>query len=161
MANDVKYKKALWRIMESLLEIDEIEEALSSSLEIILDVMDSEAGAIWMLDEKKNILHPVFHMGPIDLSNIYVENGVGIEGVVTSSEKSMLISDALNDPRFVGNIFDDQGIKTESLICVPLKAVNKTLGCIHIIFILLMIFKRFLIIRHGFTKRANDKHTLL
>ena len=133
MDNDTKYNKALWRIMESLLEIDNLDEALSSALEIILDVMDSEAGAIWLLDEKKNILHPLFHMGPIDLSNIYVENGVGIEGVVTTSEKSLLISDAINDPRFVGNIFDDQGMKTESLICVPLKSSKKTMGCIHII----------------------------
>ena len=133
MERDVKYKKALWMIMESLLEIDSIEDALSSALEVILDVMDSEAGAIWMLDERKGLLHPVFHMGPIDLSNIHMENGIGIEGIVTSSGQSLLISDALNDPRFIGNIFDDQGMKTESLICVPLKAVKNTIGCVHII----------------------------
>ena len=126
--NEQKYRKALWVIMERLLEIDSIEEALSGALEEIINVMESEAGAIWMLDEKKGILHPVFHMGQADLSNVYVENGIGIEGVVTSSEKSIMISDTMNDPRFVGNVFDDQGLKTESLICVPLKAV-KCLAC--------------------------------
>ena len=133
MDYDVKYKKALWSIMESLLEIDNIDDALSSALDVILDVMDSEAGAIWMLDERTNTLHPVHHKGPIDISNVHMENGVGIEGIVTSSEKPLLISDTLNDPRFIGNIFDDKGMKTESLICVPLKAVKKTIGCIHII----------------------------
>jgi ABC-type antimicrobial peptide transport system, ATPase component len=131
--NEEKYRRALWLIMERLLEIDNIEEALSGALEVIISVMESEAGAIWMLDEKKNILHPIFHMGPVDLSNIYVENGIGIEGIVTSTEKSLIISDTMNDSRYVGNIFDDQGMKTESLICVPLKAVKKTIGCIHIV----------------------------
>ena len=133
MNREEKYKKAQWTIMESLLLIDNIDDAISSALEVILDVMESEAGAIWMLDDRKGLLHPMVFMGPIDLSNIYMENGVGIEGVVTATGESLLISDTLNDPRFVGNIFDDQGMKTESLICVPLKAVSKTLGCVHII----------------------------
>ncbi|MBR1507267.1 MAG: ATP-binding cassette domain-containing protein [Eubacterium sp.] len=133
MNREEKYKKAQWTIMESLLLIDNIDDAISSALEVILDVMDSEAGAIWMLDDRKGLLHPMVFMGPIDLSNIYMENGVGIEGVVTATGESLLISDTLNDSRFVGNIFDDQGMKTESLICVPLKAVSKTLGCVHII----------------------------
>ena len=133
MNREEKYKKAQWTIMESLLLIDNIDDAISSALEVILDVMDSEAGAIWMLDDRKGLLHPMVFMGPIDLSNIYMENGVGIEGVVTATGESLIISDTLNDSRFVGNIFDDQGMKTESLICVPLKAVSKTLGCVHII----------------------------
>ena len=133
MKKDDDYNKALMTIMTRLLQIDNIDEALSSALEAIVEVMGSEAGAIWMLDDKKGILHPVFYIGPIDLSNITVENGVGIEGVVTETEKAIMIEDTLNDPRYVGNIFDDQGMRTESLICVPLKADNKTLGCIHII----------------------------
>ena len=133
MRNEDNYKSALILIMQKLLMIDNIDEALSSALEAIVEAMDSEAGAIWVLDKRKNILVPVFHMGPIDLSNIQVENGVGIEGVVTATEKPVMISDTLNDPRYVGNIFDDQGMKTESMICVPLKAQGDTIGCIHII----------------------------
>lgn len=133
MVKDEKYRKALWNIMTKLLQVDSIDEALSGSLEAVVEEMDSEAGAIWMLDKNKNILHPVFHIGPVDLSNVAVENGVGIEGVVTQTEQSVIISDTMNDPRYVGNIFDDLGMKTESLICVPLKNVDNTLGCIHII----------------------------
>ncbi len=133
MVKDEKYRKALWNIMTKLLQVDSIDEALSGSLEAVVEEMDSEAGAIWMLDKNKNILHPVFHIGPVDLSNVAVENGVGIEGVVTQTEQSVIISDTMNDPRYVGNIFDDLGMKTESLICVPLKNLDNTFGCIHII----------------------------
>ena len=133
MVKDEKYRKALWNIMTKLLQVDSIDEALSGSLEAVVEEMDSEAGAIWMLDKNKNILHPVFHIGPVDLSNVAVENGVGIEGVVTQTEQSVIIGDTMNDPRYVGNIFDDLGMKTESLICVPLKNVDNTFGCIHII----------------------------
>ena len=133
MVKDEKYRKALWNIMTKLLQVDSIDEALSGSLEAVVEEMDSEAGAIWMLDKNKNILHPVFHIGPVDLSNVAVENGVGIEGVVTQTEQSVIIGDTMNDPRYVGNIFDDLGMKTESLICVPLKNLDNTFGCIHII----------------------------
>ncbi len=39
--------------MEQLLEVENLEEALSGSLEIIVNELNSEAGAIWLLDTKK------------------------------------------------------------------------------------------------------------
>ena len=51
--------------MEQLLEVDNLDEALSGSLEIIISELDSEAGAIWYLDPKTDRLSPVFHVGPI------------------------------------------------------------------------------------------------
>ena len=71
--------------MEQLLEVDNIEDALSGSLEIIVSELGSVAGAIWLLDPKTERLSPVFHIGPADISDITVENGVGIEGVVTKT----------------------------------------------------------------------------
>lgn len=80
--------------MEQLLEADNLEDALSGSLEIIVNTLESEAGAIWILDAKTDRLSPVFHIGPADISNISVENGLGIEGVVTKTKESVIIKDA-------------------------------------------------------------------
>jgi hypothetical protein len=73
-----RFTKATWQIMEQLLEVDSLEEALAGSLEIIVNTLDSEAGAIWLLDRKTERLSPVFHMGPADISGISVENGLGV-----------------------------------------------------------------------------------
>lgn len=119
--------------MEQLLEVDNLEEALAGSLEIIVGELQSEAGAIWLLDPKTNRLMPVFHIGPADMSGISVENGLGIEGVVTETGISMMIQDAAQDPRFSGTVFDDQGLKTTTLICVPLNNLREVIGCVQIV----------------------------
>ena len=129
----LKHNKATWRIMEQLLEVDNMEEALSGSLEIIIDELNSEAGAVWILDKKTDILQPLFCKGSIDISNVTVENGVGVEGVVTKTGKPVMIADVDKDPRIDENIYDDQGHKANTLICVPLRAVGDTMGCILII----------------------------
>ena len=100
---------------------------------VIVRELDSEAGAIWLLDKKTNRLAPVFHIGPTDISNISIENGIGIEGLVTKTGKSMLVSDAATDMRFDGCVFDDNGLVTKTMICVPLNNINDVIGCYLIV----------------------------
>ena len=119
--------------MEQLLEVDNLEDALSGSLEIIVKTLNSEAGAIWYLDRQTNRLSPLFHIGPADISGITVENGQGIEGVVTETGKSIMIEDASRDARFDGSVFDDNGVVTKSMICVPLNNLHDVIGCVQIV----------------------------
>jgi ABC-type lipoprotein export system ATPase subunit len=130
---NIKGNKAIYRIMEQLLEVDDIEEALSGTLSVIVDILHSEAGAIWLLDKKTDRLHPVFHIGPADISNISIENGFGTEGIVTKTGKSIMMTDCENDPRFGGTVFDDNGLKAKSLICAPLNDLNEVIGCVQVV----------------------------
>ncbi len=133
MASEKRFTKATWQIMEQLLEVDNLEDALSGSLEIIVRTLNSEAGAIWILDRQTNRLSPLFHIGPADISNITVENGIGIEGIVTRTGKSVMVEDAAGDARFEGTVFDDNGLKTKTMICVPLNNLHDVIGCVQII----------------------------
>lgn len=133
MAEETRYTKATWQIMEQLLEVDSLEDALAGSLDIILKTLNSEAGAIWLLDPKTDRLSPVFHVGPTDLTNVSVENGLGIEGIVTKTGKSVIVEDAANDPRFDGTVFDENGFVTKTMICVPLNDLNNVIGCVQIV----------------------------
>ena len=133
MAEDNFVTKATWRIMEQLLEVDDLEQALAGSLEIIVDTLQSEAGAIWFLDKESDRLTPLFHIGPADISNISIENGSGIEGVVTSTGKSVIVTDATTDPRFDGTVFDDNGLVTKTMICVPLNNLHDVIGCVQVV----------------------------
>lgn len=126
-----RFTKATWQIMEQLLEVDSLEDALSGSLEIIIDTLECEAGAIWLLDPKKDRLSPVFHMGPADISGISIENGLGVEGLVTKTGKSVMVTDALSDPRIDGTVFDDSGLAVKSMICVPLNNLKDVIGCVQ------------------------------
>ena len=133
MAEEKRFTKATWQIMEQLLEVDSLEDALAGSLEIIVNTLKSEAGAIWLLDPATDHLSPLFHVGPADVSGISVENGVGVEGVVTRSGKSVMIEDAAGDPRFEGTAFDDNGLSTKTMICVPLNNLRDVIGCVQLV----------------------------
>ena len=133
MAEEKRFTKATWQIMEQLLEVDNLDDALSGSLEIIVKTLNSEAGAIWLLDPKTDRLSPMFHIGPADISNISVENGLGIEGVVTKTGKSVIVEDAASDTRFDGSVFDDNGLQTKTMICVPLNNLHEVIGCVQIV----------------------------
>ena len=133
MAEEKRFAKATWQIMEALLEVDSLDDALSGSLEIIVNTLNSEAGAIWLLDPRTDRLSPLFHIGPADVSNITVENGLGIEGIVTKTGKSVMVTDAASDPRFDGTVFDDNGLVTKTMICVPLNNLHEVIGCVQIV----------------------------
>jgi GAF domain-containing protein len=133
MAEEKRFAKATWQIMEQLLEVESLDDALSGSLEIIVNTLNSEAGAIWLLDPKTDRLSPLFHIGPADVSNITVENGLGIEGIVTKTGKSVMVTDAAQDARFDCNVFDDNGLVTKTMICVPLNNLHEVIGCVQIV----------------------------
>ena len=133
MTKEKKLAKATWQIMEQLLEVDSLEDALAGSLEIVVKTLNSEAGAIWLLDPKTDRLSPMFHIGPVDISNITVENGLGVEGLVTKTGKSIMVEDAASDSRFDGTIFDDNGLATKTMICVPLNNLHDVIGCLQIV----------------------------
>ena len=133
MAEEKRFAQATWKIMEQLLEVDSLDDALSGSLEIIVNTLNSEAGAIWLLDPQTDRLSPLFHMGPADVSNISVENGMGIEGLVTKTGKSVMVTDAATDTRFDGSVFDDNGLATRTMICVPLNNFRDIVGCVQIV----------------------------
>ena len=133
MAEEKRFAKATWQIMEQLLEVDSLDDALSGSLEIIVTTLNSEAGAIWLLDPKTDRLSPLYHTGSADISNITVENGQGIEGLVTKTGKSIMVTDTAVDARFDGTVFDDNGLTTRTMICVPLNNLHDVIGCVQIV----------------------------
>jgi len=127
------YAKLTWDIMEQLLVVDNIEEALSGSLDIIIKALGCEAGALWLLDEQKKTLYPMFYSGTVDLEGISIENGVGIEGKVTKTGKSILIEDASSDEKYETTVFDDHGLSTRTMLCVALNNLSSVIGCIEFI----------------------------
>lgn len=127
---DKRLTKASWLLMSQLLEVESIDEALSGSLEIIVQQLNCEAGAIWLLNKKTDLLTSVFHIGPVDLTNISVENGVGVEGSVTQTGESIIVEDTSSDIGYDGSVFDDHGLVTKTLICVPIRNVKDVIGCL-------------------------------
>lgn len=133
MVDENSFSEAAWKIMTHLLEVESLDDALSGSLEIIVNELESEAGAIWLLDKDTGCLSSVFQIGPVDLSNISIENGIGIEGIVTKTGESIMVEDSSSDKRFDGTVFDENGLATKTIICVPVRNVKEVIGCFIVV----------------------------
>ena len=121
---------AMYQIMMNLLEVENLDEALSAALDSITGSLRSEMGAIWLLNEASNKLQCMFSQGEADLSDIVVENGVGAEGHATFTGESVTKPQIEGTAGTDGCIFDEAGYKTETLLCVPLNTAKKYIGCV-------------------------------
>ena len=130
---NTRITQATWQITQRLQNADALDGAISASLEIIIDTLDSEAGSIWLLDKEANRLYPIFNHGPVDISGITIENGQGIAGSVTMSGEAQLNPDVEKNEHFNPGVDEESGFRTKSLICVPLKGPDGIIGCIEIL----------------------------
>ena len=122
----------MYRIMMNLLEVESLDEALSAALDTIVESLESEVGAVWLLNEQSNQLHCVMSKGEVDLSEITVENGIGAEGHTTETGEAVTKPVLEGATGTDGCIFDEVGVKTTSLLCVPLNTTKNYIGCIII-----------------------------
>ena len=128
-----RFTEAIWQITEALHDENVLDNALSSSLEIIIRTLDCEAGTIWVLDSRSDRLYPIFNQGPVDITGITIENGQGVAGSVVKEGKSVIVEDTAVDTRFSRSVDEESGFATKSMICVPLRNRFETIGCVQII----------------------------
>ena len=67
---NLRISQAIWQITQELRNAETLDDAISASLEIVIDTLDSEAGSIWLLDKGTNRLYTIFNHGPADISGI-------------------------------------------------------------------------------------------
>ena len=70
---NTKQTALIYRVMMSLLDVEQLDEALSGTLDIILESLSCELGAVWLLDEESGMLKCVISAGEVDLTEISVE----------------------------------------------------------------------------------------
>ena len=131
MSGKHNHNAALYKIMMNLLDQESLDEMLKSTLETITEAMQSEVGAIWIMDEQTTRIRCVDAYG-IDLSYVSLENGVGAEGYTIQTGDSVSKPAMEGAVESEGCVFDDMGVKTHTLLCVPIRTTAKVLGCVII-----------------------------
>lgn len=122
----------LTRHINSTLELNSL---LDNMLQISTDMLNAEAGSILLLDEDKNELIFAAATGEKKdkLKDIRVPVGEGIAGWVARENKSVLVVDAQNDPRFFRKVDQKTSFKTRSIIAVPLVTKDKLIGVVEVL----------------------------
>ncbi len=113
----------------------ELEKLLDNMLQISTDMLQAEAGSILLLDEDRDELIFAAATGEKKdkLKDIRVPVGEGIAGWVARENKSVLVTDAQNDPRFFRKVDQKTAFKTTSIIAVPLLTKDKLIGVVEVL----------------------------
>jgi Nif-specific regulatory protein len=137
--------------MEPRIKSEDIEEIISISTlisstfeinEVLNRIMDSanrmvegEASSLLLIDEVTESLY--FHVALGDkgeeVKKFNLKIGEGIAGWVAQHSKPLLVPDVQKDSRFFKDISKKINYHTKSILCVPLKLKEKTIGVLEVI----------------------------
>jgi len=113
----------------------DINEVLNRIMDAANRVVMAEASSLLLIDETDNTLY--FHVALGDkgeeVKKYTLKIGEGIAGWVAKYSKPVLVPDVQQDKRFFKDISKQINFKTKSILCVPLKLKDKTIGVLEVI----------------------------
>ncbi len=114
----------------STLDIDEL---LPRVFDRIIEILDAEAGSIWLRTGDRLICQ--IARGPVgeQIEGLELPMGAGIVGDVARRGEAELVADARKDPRFVQQVDEATGFATRSMLAAPLKAKGQVLGVLQVL----------------------------
>jgi len=123
----------LLEISRALESGEDIQNLLESIIVKCMKVMNAESASLMLLDSKNNELEFKVALGPKgkEVKPLRLPVGKGIAGWVAREGKPLLIPNAYEDDRFDRSFDARTGYLTKSIICVPLRHQEKTLGVVQ------------------------------
>ena len=106
---------------------------LETALTGIIQGINAEAGALFLLDEATGELVCHATVGPLDLRGARVMPGHGILGRCLRRNEIESIHDVRDDPELLGAIDEKNRLMVRSALCAPLAADGRPFGAIQVV----------------------------
>lgn len=118
--------------LNSLLNLPELLNAIMASA---TELLDAETSSLMMLDEATNEFTFEVATGESgeEVKQLRVPADQGIAGWVLRHNRPAVVDDVRSDPRFYGQIDQSSGFQTRSMLAVPLRIRDQTLGVVEVI----------------------------
>jgi serine phosphatase RsbU (regulator of sigma subunit) len=118
------------RALNSTLDVDQL---LKVIVKIVREALQVETVSILFYDAKREDLTFRFARGRggKDIVGVRVPVSEGVVGWVAREEKPLVINDLKNDKRYSADLERTLGMKTRSIMSIPLKRRNKLIGVIE------------------------------
>jgi HD-GYP domain-containing protein (c-di-GMP phosphodiesterase class II) len=122
----------LGQILNSTLDHKEIQRRAT---EAATQLMKAEVGSLLLVDEQKHQLYFEVALGDREeeIKTIFLNFGEGIAGWVVQHGEPLIVNSPEKDPRFFKGVDQRTEFKTRSIICVPVKVKEKTMGVLEAI----------------------------
>lgn len=132
-----KYTELI-NLLEAFKELNtniEINEVFQDILFQMVNLIDTEAGTLWVVNTEKQIIEAsaVYGSTSSNILNIKLKLDEGIVGKVISSGQPHLIEDVLNDSSWAMRVDKQSGFTTRSMMTIPLIAKGNTIGALQLL----------------------------
>jgi Nif-specific regulatory protein len=128
----------LYDVSRSLHALIELDELMPVVVDKTKELLDAEGCSVILLDETGRELYfpyisPENTQVAERLRQLRMPADKGIAGAVVQSGQSLLVPDVHGDPRFYGNVDQQTGGDTRSIVCAPLRTQRGIIGVIECI----------------------------
>ncbi|TVR59146.1 MAG: GAF domain-containing protein [Spirochaetaceae bacterium] len=108
---------------------------LQRILESAMRLTEGEASSLLILDTANDKLYFEIALGPkgADVQKFTLNIGEGIAGWVAENNRSLIVNDVDDDPRYFSQISKQVGFLTTSILAVPMRMKDRCVGVIEII----------------------------
>lgn len=111
----------------------DINASLMRAVEHITRYIGAEGGALFMLEDEGQHLVCRACVGATEITGLSLPADQGIVGRSVQENRSEIIRDAQNDPRFYKGVDEETGYTTLSILCAPLSVKGERIGAIELI----------------------------
>lgn len=94
------------------------------------DLVGGDRSSVWLVDEAKKQLWTRVADG---IRELRIPMDAGIVGASIARNEVIIANDLSNDPRFHRRVDEASGYRTESVVCIPLRVANQTIGALQVL----------------------------
>lgn len=112
-----------------------ISALLAHILESAMRLVYGDASSLLLVDSKSQTLRFEVALGPkgLEAKKFVVKMDEGIAGWVVKNNRSLIVNDVANDPRFSPAVQQSTGYKTQNMVAVPMRIKEECIGVIEIL----------------------------
>jgi signal transduction histidine kinase len=131
----IGYLERIVKVSQILNSTLSLEPLLQIIVQSATELTDTEACSIILVDKNTKELRFAEATGGVSdaLKKVTVPLEGSIGGWVIRSNRSLLIRDAKNDPRWHGGVDETTDFETRSILGVPLRVRNKVIGVLEVV----------------------------
>jgi uncharacterized membrane-anchored protein YhcB (DUF1043 family) len=135
LLKQTRYLNTYLTISSMVAQCLDLPELLEVVLPSVMETVSAEEASILLLDENGVNLEFYSLGGPSKevLQSTTFPADKGIAGSVLQNQKSEVINDVGQDPRFYGQIDSQSGVVTRNMIAIPLTAGEEKIGLMEVI----------------------------
>ncbi|MCK5684682.1 GAF domain-containing protein, partial [bacterium] len=130
-----KEMRALYEVGKVMSGTLELQSLMTKIIDMMRDVLDSEAASVFMYDEETDELYFYIAQGEKaeSVKEIRLPMGTGIAGWCAEKRLPVFVPDTSKDPRFYKKADDKSKFVTNSLVAVPMVNKDKLIGVLEVL----------------------------